>query len=121
MTVTRFQDLPLADHDRAWDGEEAEKRVRSWAGADEEPNTKYREAHLWYDGDEPENFGSYKLPIADVIDGRLKVVPHAVRAAGGILQGARGGVKVPKEDLGRLKAHLAKYYAKMGETAPWES
>ena len=36
MAVTSFQDLPLADRDRAWDGDAAEKRVRSWAGADDE-------------------------------------------------------------------------------------
>jgi hypothetical protein len=27
MAVTHFQDLPLADRDRAWDGGAAEKRV----------------------------------------------------------------------------------------------
>lgn len=34
MAVTSFQDLPLADRDREWDGAAAEKRVRAWAGAD---------------------------------------------------------------------------------------
>ncbi|GAA2868378.1 hypothetical protein GCM10010517_28130 [Streptosporangium fragile] len=120
MTVTRFQDLPLADRDRDWDGDAAEKRVRSWAGAQDGPNARYRDAHVWYDGDDPGNFGSYKLPIADVIGGELKVVPRAVRAAGGVIQGARGGVDVPKEEVDRIKSHLAKYYAKMGDTPPWE-
>ncbi|WP_271217228.1 hypothetical protein [Streptosporangium carneum] len=120
MTVTRFHDLPLADRDRRWDADSADKHVRAWAGAEEKPNGKYREAHVWYDGDEPDEFGSYKLPIADVIGGELKVVPHAVRAAGGVMEGARGGVDVPREDVERIKSHLARYYAKMGETAPWE-
>ncbi|GAA0822686.1 hypothetical protein ACFQVD_05480 [Streptosporangium amethystogenes subsp. fukuiense] len=120
MTVTQFRDLPLADHDREWDSEAADRRVRTWAGAEEEPNARYREAHLWYDGDEPDNFGSYKLPVADVIGGELKAVPHAVHAAAAIMNGARGGIKVPAEDVGRIKSHLAKYYAKMGETPPWE-
>ena len=52
MAVTTFHDLPLADRDRRWDGGAAEKRVRKWAGAQDEPNEKYRDAHLWYD---PEN------------------------------------------------------------------
>ncbi|MEV7006800.1 hypothetical protein [Streptosporangium sp. NPDC051022] len=120
MTVTQFHDLPLADHDRRWDKEDADRRVRAWAGAEEKPNAKYREAHLWYDGDEPDEFKSYKLPIADVVDGELKVVPHAVRAAGAVVDGARGGVDVPGKDVERIKDHLARYYAKMGETAPWE-
>jgi hypothetical protein len=30
MAVPRFHDLPLADRDRQWDGDVAEKRVRKW-------------------------------------------------------------------------------------------
>ena len=32
MAVSAFQDYPLADRDREWDGAAAEKRVRKWAG-----------------------------------------------------------------------------------------
>ena len=120
MAVSAFQDLPLADRDRAWDGDAAEKRVRSWAGADDEPNAKYRDAHVWYDADNKDNFTAYKLLIADVVDGRLKAVPRAVMAAGNVMQGARGGVDLPQGDIDRVKSHLAKYYDKMGEDAPWE-
>ena len=49
MTVTTFQDLPLAGRDHDWDGDAAEKRVREWAGAQDGPNAKYRDAHVWYD------------------------------------------------------------------------
>jgi hypothetical protein len=41
-------------------------------------------------------------------------------AAGQVMQGARGGVNLPDNDIDRVKSHLAKYYAKMGEEAPWE-
>jgi hypothetical protein len=37
MAVSAFQDDPLADRDREWDGAAAEKRVRKWAGAEDEP------------------------------------------------------------------------------------
>ena len=120
MTVTKFQDLPLADRDREWDGVAAERRVREWAGAQDGPNAKYRDAHVWYDGDKSDNFTAYKLLIADVIDGRLRAVPRAVMAAGNVMQGSRGGVDLPAGDIERVKNHLAKYYAKMGETAPWK-
>lgn len=82
MSVTSFQDLPLADRDRTWDGSAAEKRVRKWADAEDEP--------------------------------------RGVMAAGGIMNGARGGVDLPKDDVERVKSHLAKYYKKMGEDPPWE-
>ena len=120
MAVTAFQDLPLADRDRAWDGDAAEKRVRRWADAEDEPNAKYRDAHVWYDADNKDNFTAYKLLVADVVDGRPKAVPRAVMAAGGILQGARGGVDLPRDEVPRVRSHLAKYYDKMDDTPPWE-
>ncbi|KWX65599.1 hypothetical protein [Mycobacterium sp. NAZ190054] len=120
MAVTAFQDLPLADRDRDWDGDAAEKRVRKWADATDEPNAKYRDAHVWYDQDSKTNFTAYKLLIADVVDGELRAVPRAVMAAGGIMQGSRGGIDLPDKDIDRVKSHLAKYYAKMGDDPPWE-
>ena len=120
MAVTTFQDLPLADRDHDWDGDAAEKRVRRWAGAEDEPNAKYRDAHVWYDADAKENFTAYKLLIADVVDGRLHAVPRGVMAAGNVMQGGRGGVDLPEGDVQRVKNHLAKYYDKMGDDAPWE-
>ena len=120
MAVTSFQDLPLADREREWDGSAAEKRVRDWAGAQDEPNEKYRDAHVWYDADKKDNFGSYKLLVADVVDGRLRAVPRGVMAAAAVMEGSRGGVDLPARDIDRVKSHLAKYYAKMDDTAPWE-
>ncbi|WP_456844161.1 hypothetical protein [Cellulomonas sp. P5_C6] len=120
MAVTAFGDLPLADRDRAWDGDAAEKRVRAWVEAEDGPNEKYRDAHVWYDADSKENFTAYKLLIADVVDGRLKAVPRGVFAAAAVMQGSRGGVDVPDRDRDRIKSHLAKYYAKLDETAPWD-
>jgi hypothetical protein len=120
MTTTRFQDLPLADRDREWDGAAAESRVRKWADAEDQPNAKYRDAHVWYDDDKPDNFTSYKLLIADVVGGRLTAVPRGVMAAAAVMQGSRGGVDLPKQDIERVKSHLAKYYRKMDDTPPWE-
>ena len=120
MSVTAFQDLPLTDRDRSWDGDAAEKRVRAWAGAEDEPNEKYRDAHVWYDKEKKDNFTAYKLLIADVVDGKLVAVPRGVMAAAAVMQGSRGGVDLPKEDIDRVKSHLAKYYAKMDDTAPWD-
>ena len=119
MSVVPFQDLPLADRDRDWDRAAAEPRIRKWAGAEDEPNEKYRRAFVWYDADAKSNFGSYKFPIADVIDGRLKAVPRGVFAAAAVMQGSRGGADLPKDDIDRVKSHLAKYYAKLDEEPPW--
>lgn len=120
MSVTAFQDLPLADRDRAWDGDAAESRVRVWANAENGPNEKYRDAHVWYDSEKKDNFTAYKLLIADVVDGRLTAVPRGIMAAAAVMQGSRGGVDLPRKDIDRVKSHLAKYYAKMDDTAPWD-
>jgi hypothetical protein len=120
MAVTNFSDFDLADADREWDGDAAEKRVRKWADAEGEPNEKYRDTHVWYDADSKDNFTAYKLLICDVVNGNLRAVPRGVMAAGGVMQGARGGVDIPDTDVDRVKSHLAKYYRKMDRTPPWE-
>src|SRR4029450_2594581 len=94
MAVTGFQDFDLADADREWDGDAADKRVRKWADAEDAPNAKYRAAHVWYDADNKDTFTAYKLLICDVVKGRLLTVPRAVMAAGGIMQGARGVIDI---------------------------
>src|SRR3954466_2204423 len=120
MSVTAFQDLPMADRDRSWDGDAAEKRVRKWAGAEDGPNEKYRDAHVWYDAENKDNFTAYKLLIADVVGGKLTAVPRGVFAAAAVMQGSRGGGGLPAKDRPRVRSHLAKYYAKLGDTPPWE-
>ena len=132
MSVTSFQDLPLADRDRAWDGDAAEKRVREWAGATDEPNEKYRHAHILealIAGDEGGALAGMAHHLARTAlrvltdcapDYVPRAVPRGVMAAAAVMQGSRGGVDLPDQDRGRVRSHLEKYYAKMGEDAPWE-
>ncbi|HEX7106514.1 MAG TPA: hypothetical protein VF218_11155 [Acidothermaceae bacterium] len=119
MAVTAFKNLPVADRDREWDGSAAESRVRAWAHAEDEPNAKYRDAHIWYDADKKQNFSAYKMLIADVIDGKLVAVPRGIMAAANVVQGGRGGVDLPSDDVGKVKSHLEKYYKKLDAEAPW--
>ena len=119
MTSVRFQDLPLADGQRSWDRDAAEGRVRRWAEAEDAPNERYRKAFLWYDAGKPDEFTAYKLPIADVVDGKLKAVPRAVTAAAQVLQGARGGVDLPAKDVASVRRSVERYYDKMGREAPF--
>lgn len=117
--ATRFEDLPLADLDTAWSASAAIKRVREWAGAEDSPNSQYLKAFFWVDTAAPDNFGSYKLPFADVIDGSLKAVPRGVFAAAAVVQGARGGFK--GDDIDAIKRHIERYYEKLGRPAPWQT
>ena len=120
------QNLPLAPRDHAWDASAADKRVRTYAGAEEKPTEKYCHAFFYCEGDGSE-YGDYKLPYADVVDGKLMAVPKAIFAVAGALDGARGGLDIPEADKDHIKAQVNKYYAKMREEfkdetlkAPWD-
>jgi hypothetical protein len=120
VSVVSFQDLPLADRRRRWNGDTANRRVRRWADVEDQPNARYRRAFVWYDRDARDRFGGYKLQIADVINGSLTAVPRAIFIAAAVMQGSRGGVDLPRKDISQVKSHLARYYAKLGEEPPWE-
>lgn len=131
IMILKFLNLPLAPRDRAWDASAAEKRVREWSGAQDGPNEKYGRAFLYHDsaeeggedGNDKEEFGDYKFPYADVIDGKLTCVPRAIFAAAARLNGS----KIPDADKKAMRTHIEKYYAKMRKAfdddnlkAPWE-
>ena len=115
-----YQNLPVADKSIAWSSSKAKKNIKDWATTDGEIDfDKYKKAFVWHD---PKNTGvqeGYKLPIADVIDGTLTVIPRAVYAAAAAVGGARGGLDVPDEDIEGIKSHINKYYGKLKEDAPW--
>jgi HK97 family phage prohead protease len=118
--ATSFKDLPLADRGTAWDKTEANDRVRKFTGSEDNPSAKYRNAFLWFDSDNADNFTAYKLPYADVIDGKLTAVPRAIFAAAQVLRGARAGVDIPEADKGKVITHINRYYKKMGLSSPFE-
>lgn len=115
-TVVPFQDFPIADREREWDSDAAEQRVReAFGGGDNLNFSRYRRAFLWYDQENPELLGSYKLQIADWIDGRLFAVPRAIFSVAQALSGARGGINIPEADKERVRAQIERYYAKMSD------
>jgi len=79
----------------------------------------YRRFFFWYDAQNAEDFGSYKLPFADIINGQPYAIPRAIFAAAAAIQGARGGVDIPESDIPAVKSRIASYYKKLGETPPW--
>ena len=119
-SVVSFQDLPLADRDREWDSDAAIGRIREFTGSEESPSAGYRNAFVWYDSSNADDFGSYKLPVADVVGGRMVAVPAGIFAAAAAVQGARGGVDLPEADRDKVIRHLERYYAKMDMDSPFK-
>jgi hypothetical protein len=117
-------ETPKAPEEREWDADAAEQRVRKWASSDGSGDKekidweKYRQAFAWYNSDDPESFGSYKLPHHDIIDGRLCVVWRGVATAMAALMGARGGVDIPPADRRSVYTHLARHYDQFEKEPP---
>ncbi len=124
--VTPLKDFPLAPRDTRWDAEVAEPGIRAKTGAGDHPNAAYAECFFWHDAAAPDLYGSYKLLYCDVIDGEIEVVPRAIFAVAGILDGARGGTAIPRADQAKIKAVVGEWYARMARgfadasiVAPW--
>lgn len=122
-------DLPIAGRYRGWDAGAATRRVKEWAGTesgDLAKNRAFRSAFLLVDGD-PNNYSSYKLPVADVYEDRLYLIPRAVFAVAAVLEGARGGIKASAADKKRLRGVVSRLYRRMAHhfedtsiIAPWD-
>jgi len=126
-TVVPFQDLPFPkdssgdiDFTRSWDSSAAVRRVREFTNSQESPTSRYKNAFLWYDRADQENFGAYKLPIADIVDGKMVAIPRGIFASAAALRGARGGVDIPDSQRNGVIANLNRYYAKMDRPSPFE-
>ena len=118
-SVVPYQDLPLADRSREWDSAAAIERVRDYFETEGGPTKEYRQAFLYYDQQDQENFEAYKLPIADVIEGAIKAVPRAIFAAAAAISGARGGVDIPEDEEPAIIRNINRYYDKMGMESPF--
>jgi HK97 family phage prohead protease len=103
-------DLPIGSRDYAWSASDADKRVRDWANGDW---NKYGQAFFYVNPDKKGQFGGYKLQFADIIGGTLTAIPRGIFAVAAVLNGSRGGVDIPAEDVAKIKAKVSDYYDKM--------
>ncbi len=107
-----------------WDGAAARDRLAKWASSDGSGDkekmdwAKYRRGFAWYDSDNAENFGSYKLPHHDIKNDKLTVVWGGVKAAMGSLLGSRGGSSIPASDRKGVYNHLAAHYKEFDKEPP---
>ena len=105
----------LDDRERAWNSSSAIARVRTFTQSTDAPSNSYKRAFMWYDSADEDNFGGYKLPYADVVDGKLLAIPRAIFAVAAALRGSRGGVDIPNADRDRIIQKVNKYYERMSD------
>src|SRR5512143_1022113 len=113
--ATGSTSFPLGARDAAWDNAAADKRIRAATNAEEAPNARYRSTHFWYDAENADKFGGYKLLFCDVVDGQIRAMPRAIFACAAVMGGGRGGVDMPEADRAGVMRKIARYYARMRE------
>jgi hypothetical protein len=109
--------LPVADGNPAWDAGAATQRIEKWASSDGSGDTgkidwsKFGQAFLYKDPDGGDKVGDYSLPVADVIDGRLQIVPKGVFAVAGRLN----QTDIPAAAKESVKGKVRSLYAAIGK------
>jgi hypothetical protein len=115
VNANSWKRMPLGPRDQSWNADDAIGRLIEWSGG--QP-TKFRTAFLYInDKGEPTSRDSYRLPIADVVDGRLVLMPHAVYAAAALLSGAHGGLpNIEDAEKDRLRDIITEIYSVFQES-----
>lgn len=109
-----WRSWPMAEKDTKWSVDDTLARLSAWAGGDAK---KYAQAFLYYDAKGRADIReTYRLPIADVINDRLVLIPRAVYQAAAFLSGAHGGVKeIPDSEVQPLQRVVTEIYAVLAE------
>jgi uncharacterized protein DUF6582 len=126
-----WRGLPLAPRNAVFDNDDAVKRIAAWAasGGQGPDVDKLRRAFMWYDPQlPPTDPTSYRLPVGDIINGRLTLIFHAIYAAAALLSGAHGGLPgIDENDRGELRNVISEIYPEMATAfndssirAPWD-
>jgi len=127
VNSTAWRKMPIAPRETAFDFETATTNVAAWSGGDP---SKFGQAFLWKDPKgNPANRETYRLPIADVIDNKLYLIPRGVFSAGVIMSGGHGGLYDTLSQDERVKVQevitdiydmLRDEYADPRVIAPWQ-
>lgn len=105
-----------------WNSELANQRWREYSNSTEAPSEMYKKAFLYYNQQEPNNFGSYHLQVVDIINGEPMINQNAVIAVYQVMQGARGGLKVvPSSEIPKLIAVVKELYQKINNVRQQEN
>lgn len=120
--------LPLAPREAEFDNDDAVKRITAHASGGQDTKALNR-AFLWRDQSKPETDPtSYRLPVGDIVNGKLTLVYHAIYAAAALLSGAHGGLPdIPDQEKAQLRNVISEIYPEMAKAfndssimAPWD-
>jgi hypothetical protein len=114
-----WRNWPIAPREYKFDADDAVKRIAYWAGiGSKEPSLdQYASTFLWRNGNQAGDTmaqDSFRLPIADIINGEPHLIYHAVYSAAALLSGAHGGVpNIPDADKPHLIRTINEIYSNL--------
>lgn len=126
VNTSSWRKWPVAEREVSFDADDAIQRIAQWSGGDP---AKFGSAFLYQNKQAPaNNRESYRLPIADVVNGSLTLIPRAVMSAATILSGAHGGLPtVPDDEKLELQRVVTDIYDHLNESygdprfkPPWQ-
>lgn len=128
-----WKNWPLAPREYTFDADNAVQRIAAWAGiGSKEPSVDhYASTFLWRDGSQAAPTlaqDSFRLPLADIINGQPHLIYHAAYAAAALLKGAHGGLpNIPDADkqamvpaINDIYAHMREKFGDPGMKSPFE-
>ena len=116
-----WKSWPIAPREYKFDADDAVKRIAYWAGVGgREPDlNKYASAFLWRNGSQMGSTlaqDSFRLPLADIINGTPHLIYHAVYAAAALLSGGHGGLpNIPDQDKQHMVPIINEIYAALSQ------
>jgi len=128
VNMNGWKGKPLAMRETVFDNDDAVKRITAWADGGND-HAKMREAFLYYNPQLPPNDPTaYRMPVGDIINGKLTIIFHAIYAAAALLSGAHGGLpNVDTKDQEEARTAISEIYAVMAREfgdnnirAPWD-
>jgi len=126
VNKSSWRSMPVAPRETVFTFDDAITRIAEWSGGDP---TRFGQAFLYQDKSlPPTNRESYRLPIADIHNGKLTLIPRAVFSAGTFLSNGHGGLDaVPEAEITQLQQVVTEIYDVLRETyadprviAPWQ-
>lgn len=114
MPVTGSSNLPVAPRDTPWDGPGAKRRVVEASNGNVAAISR---AFLWRDPSvDAKTAAAYSLGFADIIGGRLQIVPRGIAACAG----GRGvdAASIPAGDKATIKRRICSVYDRVKSSFP---
>lgn len=109
VNTSSWRSMPIAARETTFNFRQAINRILEWSGGQA---SRLNRAFLYRDprGD-PSIRTSYRLPIADIIDGRLTLIPRAVFSAAVFMSGGHGGLDdIPDAEKERIRTVITRIY-----------